>query len=185
MNANDVNKPLGMALAKVKNNYLLAQNQQGLLIVQLTHALQYITQQQIDMTLAEQGALISKPVLIPFNVSLNNSAESWLGKHNSSLKQLGFEFALLGENEIMVRQVPAILHATDIKESIKQFVNNIQNNEADFMAALIEIIVNNDFSNNPLDWNKFLRDLEDNELEKIKHCYHQISDKDLSSWFKK
>ena len=182
-NAEDMNKPLGLAIAKVKNNYLLAQNQQGLLVIELRRALQYLTQKQIDVALSEQNALISKPVLIPFNIRINVNVESWLKKHNTSLQQLGFEFAVLGENEVMVRQVPAMIHATDIKRSIKLFVDNVLNNDADFLAALIEIIVNDDFSNNPMEWNQLLRDLEENELDQIEHCYHQISDKDLSNWF--
>jgi len=186
----DLNKPLGIAVAKLKNNYLLTQNQQGLLVVELTQAREVLTQQQIKTSLAEQSKLISKPVLIPFNINLNTTtlkvnAQSWLDKNVNNLQQLGFEFAVLGENEIMVRQVPAMLNASDIKESVNEFVNLIVNKELDFSSALVEIIVNDDFSNSPTQWNALLRDLENNGLGNIQSCYHQISDKDLSSWFKK
>lgn len=185
----DLNKPLGIAVAKLKNNYLLTQNQQGLLVVELTQAREVLTQQQIKTSLAEQSKLISKPVLIPFNINLNTTtlkvnAQSWLDKNVNNLQQLGFEFALLGENEIMVRQVPAMLNASDIKESVNEFVNLIVNKSLDFLPALIEIIVSDDFSNSPIQWNALLRDLENNGLDNIQSCYHQISDKDLSSWFK-
>lgn len=188
VNNDGLNKPLGIAIAKLKNNYLLAQNQQGLLVVQLTQSREVLIKKQIETSLADQSKLISKPVLIPFSLNLNIkslkiNAQTWLDKYASDLQQLGFEFAVLGENEIMVRQVPAMLNATDIKQSIKQFIDMVMNNESDFSAALIEIIVNDDFSNSPADWNTLLRDLEGSGLEK--DCYHQISDKDLASWFKK
>ena len=187
---NDLNKPLGIAVAKLKNNYLLTQNQHGLLVVELTQAREVLTKQQIKFSLAEQSKLISKPVLIPFNINLNTTtlkvnAQSWLDKNIDSLQQLGFEFALLGENEIMVRQVPAMLNASDIKESVNEFVNLIVNKSLDFLPALIEIIVRDDFSNSPIQWNVLLRDLENNVLDNIQSCYHQISDKDLACWFKK
>lgn len=182
--ADDINKPLGIAIAKLKNNYLLTQNNLGLLVVQLPQALQLLTQKQIKTTLSEQASLISKPILIPFNIRLTVNAESWLKKHNVSLQQLGLEFAVLGEMEIMVRQVPAMLNAVDIKHSIQQFIDIAFNNEMDFLAALIEIIVSDDFSNNPTDWNQLLRDLEENGLEEIKNYYHQVSEKDLALWFK-
>ena len=188
VNSDDLNKPLGIAVAKLKSNYLLAQNQDGLLVVELKQARKSLAQHQIKLSLSEQSKLISKPVLIPFNLSLNSSnikvdAQSWLDKNNNALQQLGFEFAVLGENEIMVRQVPAMLNAIDIKQSINEFVANIINNEIDFSAALTEVIVNDDFSNSPAEWNTFLRDLEKSSLEK--NYYHQILDKDLASWFKK
>ena len=185
----DINKPLGIAVAKLKNNYLLTQNQQGLLVVELTQAREILTQQQIKTSLAEQSKLISKPVLIPFNINLNNTilklnAQSWLDKNVNNLQQLGFEFAVLGENEIMVRQVPAMLNASDIKQSVNEFVKLIINKELNFSSALVEIIVHDDFSNSPTEWNVLLRDLENNGLDNSQNCYHQITDKDLAAWFK-
>ena len=154
INNEDINKPLGIAIAKLKNNYLLAQNKLGLLVVQLPFALQLLIKEQIKIALLEQKSLIAKPVLIPFNISLKVEAESWLEKYNTSLKQLGFEFAILGEHEIMVRQVPAMLNATDIKQSIQQFITILINEETDMENALVEIMLNDDFSNTPTDWNK-------------------------------
>ena len=182
--ADEINKPLGVALTKLQNNYLLAQNQQGLLVLQLAQARNILIQQQIDVALAEQNKLITKPVLIPFSLHLKINVQTWLDKNADTLKQLGFEFALLGEKEIMVRQVPAMLNVADLKQCINQYVNIILNGEFDFLSALIEIIVNTDFSDKPGDWNSLLRELEDMGIEKIKNCYHQISDNDLSAWFK-
>ena len=140
--------------------------------------------------MSEQQKLISKPVLIPFSLNLNttslkNNAQSWLDKYDNNLKQLGFEFAVLGENEVMVRQVPALLNASDLKNSIKNYIDNVINNGTDFLQALIDIIVNDNFSNSPTDWNMLLRDLENKCLDEIKNSYHQISDNDLAVWFKK
>ena len=184
-NNEDISKQLGLAIAKLKNDYLLAQNKEGLLVLQLKQVREVLAQQQIENALATQSKLISKPVLIPFSVSLKVNAQSWLDKHETKLQQLGFEFAVLGENEIMVRQVPAMLNATDIKQSINQYINNVLNNVTDFLSALINIIVNDDFSNSPTDWNTLLRDLEECGLDNLQDCYHQISDNDLALWFKK
>ncbi|MCK4864159.1 MAG: DNA mismatch repair endonuclease MutL [Gammaproteobacteria bacterium] len=183
-NKDDISKPLGIAIAKLKNNYLLAQNQQGLLVIQLKQSREILVQQQIENSLATQSELISKPILIPFSISLKVNVQNWLDKNKDDLHQLGFELAVLGENEIMVRQVPAMLNATDIKLSIEQFINDVLNSEADFVRALIKIIVNDDFSNNPTDWNTLLRELEECGLAMFENCYHQISDNDLAGWFK-
>ena len=184
INAEDVNKPLGLAITKIKNKYLLSQNHEGLLVVQLKQAREVLVQQQIEKALSAQSKLISKPVLIPFNVSIDTNAQSWLNKHETDFQQFGFEFAVLGENEIMVRQVPAMLNATDIKHSVNEYVSNIINNDSDLLPVLINMIVNDDFSNNPTEWNTLLRELEECGLTMFEYCYHQISDKDLEGWFK-
>lgn len=189
VNTDDLNKPLGVAIAKLEDNYLLAQNKQGLLVVQLLNARKVLIQQQIKVALTDQHKLISKPVLIPFSLSLNSinlnvDAQVWLDKNNDKLKQLGFDFAVLGEKDIMVRQVPAMLNASDIKQSIKTFVDTIMKDDIELISALIEIIINDDFSNNPNEWNTFLRDLENSGLEEVKNIYHQIADIDLAGWFK-
>lgn len=182
----DINKTLGVAVTKLQNNYILAQNKQGLLVIKLKLARKKIAQQQLNTSLAVQKKLISKPVLIPFNISLNGStnAQSWLDKVTDDLQQLGFEFAVLGEAEIMVRQVPAMLNATDIKESINWFIDLVLNNQVSFSQALIEIIVKDDFSNSPTDWNALLRELESIDVDEVKNIYHQVSDKDLANLFK-
>lgn len=184
VNNNDINKPLGIAIAKLKDNYLLAQNNEGLLVVELTQSRKILTEQKIDVSLSEHKKLISKPVLIPFNLNIKINAQSWLNKNDYNLQQLGFELAVLGEEEIMVRQVPAMLNVSDIKESMKSYIDSVLNNDDNFQVALVEIIINDDFSNTPTDWNALIRELETIDIEKIKHCYHQISDNDLSGWFK-
>ena len=187
-NNESINKPLGIAVAKLKDSYLLAQNKEGLLVVQLQQARKELIQQQIKISLTEQSKLISKPVLIPFSFNLHTlniqiDAQSWINKNINDLTLLGFDFAVLGENQIMVRQIPAMLNVKDIKESIEKFINFIITDELEFPAALVEIMLENDFSNTPNEWNVFLRDLEENNLDKT--CYHQILAQDLAGWFKK
>ena len=184
VNNKEMDRPLGIAITKLKNNFLLAQNQQGLLVLQLKQAREKLAQRQIKRALTEQDKLISKPVLIPFNISLKVNAQSWLEKNNQQLQQLGFEFAILGENEIMVRQVPAMLNVNNINESIKEYVKKILDNDVELVMALIEIIVNDDFSHNPTEWNELLREVEQLDEKEIDSLYHQVSDKDLDGWFK-
>ena len=177
--------PLGVAIAKLQNDYLVAQNQQGLLVVLLPLARKKLIQKQIETRLSAQKTLISKPVLMPFSVSININAECWLQQNKNVLQQLGFEFAEFGEKEIMVRQVPAMLNARDLKQAIHQFVEIVQKSnksELSFVTdGLLEIMINDDFSNSPDDWNKLLRDLELHD--DMSALYYQISENDLAKWF--
>ncbi len=184
LDGDGLNKPLGIAIAKLNNNYLLTQNKKGLLVLQLRQARQNLVQQQIKNALSKQQSLISKPVLIPFSIQLKVNTQTWLETNKENLQQLGFEFAVLGEYEIMVRQVPAMLNANDLKQSIQKYIEFVLNDGMGFSESLVDIILNDDFSDNPSDWNILLRDLENRGIEYIKHCFHEISEHDLAGWFK-
>lgn len=181
----NINKPLGYAISVLSNNYLLSRNKPGLLVVNLTAARRYILNQQIKTHLSEQNKLISKPVLIPFSINLSVSAESWLNIHKAKLQQLGFELAILGENELMVRQVPALLNAKDLKSSVNQYIqNSLGNNfseETSYSDALIELVIQEDFSELSEDWNLLLRELE--KFDDAGHLYHQLEEQDFEKWF--
>jgi hypothetical protein len=92
---------------------------------------------------------------------------------------------VLGENEVMLRQVPAMLNAADLKHSMNQFIEKIQSYPSPDVAVIAEVLLermlDEDFSNSPAEWNQFLRELE--QLGDIAALYHQISEQDLSKWF--
>jgi len=187
-NTEHLSRPLGIALTKIKNDYLLAQNEQGILILQLPQARRFLIQQKISGDLAEKENLVSMPVLIPFSVNLMVNAQTWLDKNTTRLRQFGFEFAALGEKQVMVRQVPALLQVKDIKQSIHDFIHVVSSKNSDdtslFTSVLIDILLQEDFSQQADEWNNLLRQLEQYDLQLIETFYHQLSDKDLSHWFK-
>ena len=176
--------PLGVAIAKIRNDYLVAQNNNGILLVSLPGARKRIIQNKLNTYLSEQETLISKPVLLPFNLKLQMNAQAWLDKNYEDLKQFGFEFSVFGEQDIMVRQVPAMLSAGDLKQALSRFIKLLENNTIDpslIAQALLEVIVNEDFSQRPEDWNSLLRELE--QFDDISALYHQLSEEDLGKWF--
>lgn len=178
----DLDKPLGVAIAKLNNDYLLAQNTRGLLVIALVEARKTLLQQQFNDALAGNNKLTAKPVLIPFNLQLKTNATTWLEQQQPGLQQLGFEFSLLGEKEIMLRQVPALLNVTDLKNSVEDFIQLIE--DLDSQSALLDVIVNDQFSDDPVQWNALLRQLEQLEQQQIDHCYHQVTETELARWFK-
>ena len=181
--------PLGCAIAKIKNDYLVAQNKNGVLLVSLSRARKCSIKNKLNTHLSERASLVSKPVLLPFSIKLQNNAQGWLDKNIESLKRFGFEFSVFGEQDIMVRQVPAILHANDLKQALYRFIeiletNTLEANTIDLnqvSRALLEVIINEDFSQRPEDWNRLLRELE--QLDDISGLYHQLSEEDFAKWF--
>jgi transcriptional/translational regulatory protein YebC/TACO1 len=67
---------------------------------------------------------------------------------------------------------------------MNQFIQALQNIDlsSDIISqTLIEIMVNDPFSQQPQDWNTLLRELE--QFDDIADVYHQVSAQDLAQWF--
>ena len=184
LNKDDINKPLGIAIAKF-SHYLLLQNKEGLLALDLNKARRLLLSRQITLSLSENEKLISKPVLIPFNLNLNIQSDTWLATHGNELIKLGFEFAALGEQNVMVRQVPALLTVSNLKESLQHFVALLTSasTNTDLSDLLTETILTDTFSHSVNEWNNLLRDLETHNLETNKSIYHQLTDNDFARFF--
>ncbi len=109
--------PLGYALAQLHGIYLLAQNAQGLVIVDIHAAHERVLYEQLKAQY-ERG-IASQPLLVPQVVTLDPIAAATLVEHTTTLAGLGLEISALGERQIAVRahppfvatqELPALLH---------------------------------------------------------------------------
>ena len=104
--------PLGYALAQLHGVYVLAQNEQGLLVVDMHAAHERIVYEKLKNAL-DQQQMSTQPLLVP--VALNASAlDVATAQENAEiLKQLGFEMAALSPTSIAVRSIPVALSDAD------------------------------------------------------------------------
>lgn len=176
-----IKKKLGTAITLLDNRYLVMRNQDGLAILDINLARQQLITHQLDKQ--EPSRLTSRPVLIPFTVSLAMNSDVFLKKLGEQLNLLGFEFDIAGEHELMVRAVPTVLESSELKSLLQEFISKL---EADITAVkqiFIENVLTTPFTNRTENWNRFLRQLE-SEVENLESCFHQLDEKDFSRWFK-
>lgn len=105
--------PLGFALAQCHGIYILAQNRQGLILVDMHAAHERIVYESMKRQADTQGAMASQTLLSPIALSINALELETIAAHEKSLEQLGFQVSMLGDQQIAIRAVPVFLSDAD------------------------------------------------------------------------
>ncbi len=104
---------LGYALAQLKGIYILAENQQGLVIVDMHAAHERINYEKLKTTYSDE-TLKRQSLLVPVAVNFSQREVRIILQHQALLAELGLEVEALGEQQIVVRAVPLLLAASSV-----------------------------------------------------------------------
>ncbi len=103
--------PLGFAIAQLHGVYVLAQNRDGLVLVDMHAAHERVVYERLKLTLGTQVPV--QPLLVPATFAAEALDMATADEHADALAQLGFEIAALGPATLAVRGVPAPLGDAD------------------------------------------------------------------------
>jgi DNA mismatch repair protein MutL len=116
--------PLGHALAQLHGVYILAQNRNGLVLVDMHAAHERITYEGLKN--AEQGEGIRRqPLLVPVSLDVSQREADACEQRQAWFATLGFEIDRLGPERVMVRQVPALLREADIATLVRDVLSDL------------------------------------------------------------
>ena len=104
--------PLGFALGQLAGIYVLAQNRDGLVIVDMHAAHERIVYEKLKTAL-ELDRIPTQRLLIPATLRASRLEAALVEENGELLRQLGFELAVLGPEALVVRSVPAPLQDAD------------------------------------------------------------------------
>ena len=104
--------PLGRAIAQVGGIYVLAENAQGLVIVDMHAAHERVVYERLKAQL-DAAPLHSQPLLIPLTFAATPQECATAESHHAALLQLGLDVDLIGPGKLAVRAVPAALQQAD------------------------------------------------------------------------
>ena len=116
--------PLGYALAHLHGAYILAQNNEGLVIVDVHAAHERITYERLKESNRAAG-IQSQPLLVPVAVKVSE-AEADLAEENRSLfDRLGLAIDRSGPASLTVRTIPSLLADADAEALLRDLLADL------------------------------------------------------------
>ena len=121
--------PLGRALAQVHGVYILAENRQGLVVVDMHAAHERIVYEQLKQQL-DLGQAPSQPLLIPQSFAATPEEIATAQTHHETLQQLGLSVDPLSAHTLAIRAVPSSLADADGVELARSVLAELAQHDA-------------------------------------------------------
>jgi len=116
---------LGYAKMQLQGIYILAENQQGLVLVDMHAAHERVVYERFKQQWQHQQ-LVSQPLLVPMSVALTEEAVQTWELHRALFAKLGFEIETLGAQHLKITAVPALLAKGPIAKLVEDMLADLQ-----------------------------------------------------------
>ncbi|MEO8144161.1 MAG: DNA mismatch repair endonuclease MutL [Betaproteobacteria bacterium] len=117
--------PLGYALAQLHGVYILAQNEGGLVLVDMHAAHERIVMEKLKTSL-DAGAVARQSLLVPAVLAADALDIATAEENSEALEKLGLETSVSGPNQLSVRAAPALLAGGDIAGLTRDLLRDIR-----------------------------------------------------------
>jgi DNA mismatch repair protein MutL len=113
--------PLGFALAQLNGVYLLAQAEDGLILVDIHAAHERIGYERLKAARAA-GPVTRQPLLVPLSLEVSEREAELLCAHAQTLAGLGLVVDRHGPTTLVVREAPALLRDADLERLVRDLL---------------------------------------------------------------
>ncbi|WP_235042431.1 DNA mismatch repair endonuclease MutL [Vreelandella profundi] len=117
--------PLGFALGQLHGIYILAQNAQGLVLVDMHAAHERIVYERMKTQLAAAKGLDAQPLLVPVSIAASGTEVATAESEQAAIAKLGIELDIAGPETLLVRQMPALLAQADPEALVRQMLEEL------------------------------------------------------------
>lgn len=116
--------PLGAARAQLHETYIVAQSDDGIVLVDQHAAHERLVYERMKAQLAENG-IERQALLVPEVVSMDASDCARLCEHTEALGALGLVIESFGPDAVCVREVPSMLGKADIQGLVRGIADDL------------------------------------------------------------
>ena len=117
--------PLGFAIAQLHGIYILAENADGLIVVDMHAAHERIGYEKLKAAHDGSG-LRTQPLLVPTGMAVCEREAEIAEREAGTLAQLGFEVQRSGPQSLLLRSVPALLAHGDVEALLRDVLADLR-----------------------------------------------------------
>lgn len=188
--------PLGYALAQLKGVYILAENAEGLVLVDIHAAHERITYERMKAARDSQR-IRSQPLLVPITLAVSEREAACAERSSALFGELGMRVERVGEESLVVRELPVLLANSDVEQLVRDVLSDfMEYGSSERMLDHIDDILSTMACHGSVranrrlsvpEMNALLRDME--ATERSGQCNHgrptwvQVSLAELDKWF--
>ena len=116
--------PLGYAIAQLHGVYILAQNAEGLVVVDMHAAHERITYERMKQARDDAG-IRTQRLLVPSTLAVSEREADKVEAAAAALAELGLVIERIGPEQVAVREVPAILGSGDAEALVRDVLADL------------------------------------------------------------
>lgn len=117
--------PLGYALAQLGGAYILAQNAQGLIIVDMHAAHERITYERLKQAVEQQGLRV-QPLLVPRQIAVSPAEAELAERESAAFAEFGFDIERAGPESVRIRALPEMLAHGDVEALLRDLLADLR-----------------------------------------------------------
>jgi DNA mismatch repair protein MutL len=171
--------PLGYALAQLHGVFILAQNKDGLVLVDMHAAHERVVYEAMKRDL-ENGGVRCQPLLVPLTLAVSPAQADLAEQQAQTLAGMGLELDRSGPQSLRVRGIPALLQGEDVAQLVNDVLSDIDSHgSASRLQEIQDQVLGNMACRNAVranrrltvdEMNRLLRDMERTERAGV--CNH-------------
>lgn len=116
--------PLGYAVAQLHGIFILAENQHGMVVVDMHAAHERITYERLKQSWSEDKVR-SQPLLVPVSLAVSSREADFAEQQPEVFSRLGFMVDRAGPETLVVREVPAMLRDSDSEAMVRDVLSDL------------------------------------------------------------
>lgn len=116
--------PLGYALGQLHEAYILAENREGLVMVDMHAAHERIIYERFKNAVQSQDGIIRQALLIPKSMDVSSKEIALVEEFQSELQSVGLVLEVLSHTSIVIREVPASLIRANIEKLVMEVLKD-------------------------------------------------------------
>jgi len=116
--------PLGYALAQLHGVYILAQNADGLVLVDMHAAHERIVYERLKAAQADAG-IASQPLLVPISLAVSQREADIAETEIATFREMGMAVERMGPETLLVRALPTLLAQAEAEALVRDVLSDL------------------------------------------------------------